>query len=76
MTCIVCADHFSWSVMEKITPHVHLVLESDIFGKHPPCGVALNADIDGQAETFLCLRCAARVGDAAKKALRALGVSA
>lgn len=74
MTCAICGDFFSWQRMEKVTDHLHVVLENGINDTHP-CGVAIRADVDGAMETFLCLVCAKRVGDVTKNALKRLGVS-
>lgn len=77
MTCLLCGDHYSWSVMERVAEHVHLVLEADLFGKRPPCGVAVRADdVAASNVTFFCLRCAANVGVAARKGLKVIGVTA
>lgn len=66
MTCIVCGRQFSWSRLEKVATHVHLVLEADLDGDNPPCGIALGADVEGEAETFVCLADAKGIGRAAE----------
>jgi hypothetical protein len=65
VTCIACGRTFSWSSVKSIGPHIHLVLEADIYGEHPPCGFALGADVEGVAPTFICLEHGRVIGFAA-----------